>query len=281
MERKINDMIKVSVIMPVYNSEKYLKNAIDSVLNQSLKEIELICIDDGSTDKSGEICDMYAKKDSRVRVIHQKNRGLCNARNVGIKIARGEYIGFCDNDDKCLPKMLEDNYLLAKAENADVVRFQRLQIRNQKNGKKILRKLDRFNKITLRKKDIWKKYLMLINAGQGIWNGIYKRELVRDNKILFDEKMKYGYEDKMFNNDVYDKCNVIVLNPEIYYHWFHRIEHSSSRKFRINKIISAFRCYKREMYLCKKYGVDEKGKECARKKYLIQMKEYFKDALRK
>ena len=274
-------MIKVSVIMPVYNSEKYLKNAIDSVLNQSLKEIELICIDDGSSDKSGEICDTYAKKDSRVRVIHQKNKGICGARNSGIKIAKGEYIGFCDNDDKCLPKMLEDNYLLAKAENADVVRFQRVHVKCYSNGKKEKNKFTRFNKCILKNTDIWKKYIMLFNSGMGVWNGLYKRELIKKNKIEFDEKMKCGYEDKMFNNFVYDKCNKIILNPKVYYYWFQRIDHSASRKFKMNKLVSAFRCYRKEMEICNKHGVNKEAKKYARKIYVVQIRVYIKDVLYK
>ena len=105
-----NNRIKVSVIMPVYNSGEYLKTAVESILNQSLKEIELILVDDGSTDGSSERCDEYAAKDSRVVVIHQKNGGICNARNVALKIARGEYIGFSDHDDEYLPGLLENAY---------------------------------------------------------------------------------------------------------------------------------------------------------------------------
>ena len=88
-----NNKIKVSVIMPVYNSGEYLQTAVDSILSQSLKDIELILVDDGSTDGSSEKCDEYAKKDKRVVVIHQRNGGICNARNAALKIARGEYIG--------------------------------------------------------------------------------------------------------------------------------------------------------------------------------------------
>ena len=86
--------------MPVYNSKKFLEKAICSVLNQSLKEIELILVDDGSSDGSSEICDEFAQKDNRVIVIHQKNKGICGARNIGLKNAQGDYIMFIDNDDE-------------------------------------------------------------------------------------------------------------------------------------------------------------------------------------
>ena len=92
-------MIKISIIMPVYNKEKYLKNTIDSILKQEYKNFELIIVDDGSTDKSKYICDEYASKDSRIKVYHIKNEGVSNARNIGLKYATGDYIQFIDADD--------------------------------------------------------------------------------------------------------------------------------------------------------------------------------------
>lgn len=93
------EKVKVSVIIPVYNTEKYLCECLDSVLSQSLKEIEIICIDDGSIDKSNEILHSYQVRDDRLRIIEQKNQGAASARNAGIKIACGEFIGFMDSDD--------------------------------------------------------------------------------------------------------------------------------------------------------------------------------------
>jgi len=87
-------MTKISVIIPVYNVEKYLEECLDSVVNQTLKDIEIIIVDDGSTDSSSQICDKYAKKDNRIKVIHKNNEGLGKAYNVGIEKATGKYIGF-------------------------------------------------------------------------------------------------------------------------------------------------------------------------------------------
>ena len=92
-------MQKITVIMPVYNVENYLAEAIESVINQTYKNLEIILIDDGSTDKSGNICDEYEKIDSRIKVIHQENKGLSGARNAGIEVATGNYIMFIDSDD--------------------------------------------------------------------------------------------------------------------------------------------------------------------------------------
>ena len=119
----MDNNIKVSVIMPVYNSGEYLKTAVESILNQSLKEIELILVDDGSTDGSSERCDEYAAKDSRVVVIHQKNGGICNARNAALKIARGEYIGFSDHDDEFTSGMYERCISIIDKEHPDMLKF--------------------------------------------------------------------------------------------------------------------------------------------------------------
>ena len=109
-----NIMPKISVIMPVYNSKQFLRMAVDSVLNQTFKDFELILVDDGSKDGSGAVCDEYAQIDARVKVIHQENGGICSARNTGMKAAVGEYLAFIDNDDEYLPNLLEENYTLAK-----------------------------------------------------------------------------------------------------------------------------------------------------------------------
>ena len=98
---------KVSIIVPIYNSEKYMNKCIESILNQTLTEIEIILVNDGSTDNSGKIIDNYAKKDNRIKVIHQQNSGPSVARNKGISTAKGKYIGFVDSDDYIESTMYE------------------------------------------------------------------------------------------------------------------------------------------------------------------------------
>lgn len=101
----MSDSPLISVIIPVYNVEKYLHRCLDSVIEQTYKNLEVILIDDGSTDHSGEICDDYAAKDVRIHVIHQENQGVSAARNKGLDTAKGEYIAFVDSDDYILPEM--------------------------------------------------------------------------------------------------------------------------------------------------------------------------------
>jgi len=111
---------KISIIVPVYNVENYLCKCVDSILEQTYKEIELILIDDGSTDSSGVICDKYKNKDTRVFVIHKKNEGVSSARNCGLKVAVGDYVGFVDSDDYVLNDMYEYLLNLSIMYNADI-----------------------------------------------------------------------------------------------------------------------------------------------------------------
>lgn len=111
----------ISVIIPVYNSEKFLEKCVNSVLNQSHKELDIILVDDGSSDKSGEICDQFAQNDTRVRVIHKKNRGVSVARNSGLEIAAGDYCTFVDSDDYIEPEMYQSMVDIVKQYNCDVV----------------------------------------------------------------------------------------------------------------------------------------------------------------
>ena len=117
----MSDNIKISIIMPVYKVEEYVAKAIESIQAQTLKEWEFLIVDDGTPDRSGEICDEYAAKDSRIQVIHKENGGAPSARNIAIDMAKGEYMYFLDSDDWAEPTMLEDMYKLAKRDNAQLV----------------------------------------------------------------------------------------------------------------------------------------------------------------
>lgn len=121
MDKLVNDGI--SVIVPVYNVEKYLNRCVDSILNQSFQNFEVILVDDGSIDKSGEICDLYAAKDRRIKVIHKENGGLNAARKSGIDVSVGKYIMFIDSDDVYVEGVLEKAHQTIEAENVDIVQF--------------------------------------------------------------------------------------------------------------------------------------------------------------
>lgn len=123
MEKRDEKTPLASVVIPVYNVEQFLAECVDSVLNQTMQDFEIILVDDGATDSSGAICDDYGHRDPRIRVIHQKNRGLSAARNTGLDAASGEYVYFLDSDDYIVPDALEKLQDTAKREQADVVFF--------------------------------------------------------------------------------------------------------------------------------------------------------------
>lgn len=247
--------IKVSVIMPIYNSGEYLKTAVDSVLNQSLQEIELILVDDGSTDGSSERCDEYAQRDNRVIVIHQKNGGICNARNAALKIARGEYIGFSDHDDEFEKDAFKQTYRMAIEKDADLVKFRKNELIIR--GDKIIRtKTSYFETQTLEHGDIINNifYLKDVNVLNCVWDGLFKRELF-DN-IKFDETYRSGGEDIAIMYNIITKVNRLVLINKIFYHHYIRRGFSTSSKFNLNNIESKKRLAVHMNVMLTKINVD-------------------------
>ena len=247
--------MKVSVIMPVYNSEKFLCSAIDSVLRQDFDEFELILVDDGSTDNSPTICDIYEQNNNNVTVIHQINQGICVARNKALCVAKGEYVGFCDNDDLYGEHLLADNYTLATKYNADVIRFCRRKVTT--DGNQIIDETvtGGFSFGVIHATDFAHKYDEIKKAGNGVWTGLYRRKFLKKNRISFDETMRFGCEDQMFNIDVYKNAQCIVLNPNVYYSWLQRVEHSTTGKYSQNVVDSLSKCLLSEQELVDKNNI--------------------------
>lgn len=222
----------ISVLMPVYNSRDYIQAAVETILNQDFQSFELLLIDDGSTDGSAEVCDGLAKGDKRIVAIHKENGGQCDARNVGIEAANGDYIAFCDNDDECLPGFLSDNYSVAVRDNADCVRFGRTLMRIAEDGSVLRKTVDvppaqvvfDLDKLTVQK-DFYKYYFF---GSNGVWNGLYKRKMLLENEIRFDVRLRHGFEDTLFNDCVYLASRRTSFNDRSYYIWKRRTAHSSS-----------------------------------------------------
>ena len=252
----------VSVIMPVYNSKQYLACAIESVLSQTHKNFELILVDDGSTDGCDAVCDAYMQKDRRVRVIHKSNGGISSARNAGVSAARGEYLAYCDNDDKYLPNLLRDNYALAKKSGADILRFKRLKITYKENGR-VIKTMDGLNRYAvLRGDQISKDYFTLLTGYLTVWNALYRSSMVKENGIRFPECMKSGGEDIYFSCSCYEKADCIVLNPKVYYYWIQREKHSTTGRFDNNSISSMIANMKKEWKLLEKRNVEKYQEDC-------------------
>lgn len=173
----------ISVIVPVYNVESYLEKCIESIQNQSYKSLEIILVNDGSTDSSGDICDKYAACDKRIRVIHQKNGGISSARNTGLEVANGDYIAFVDSDDYIEPKMYEDLLNFLKEYNLDIIDCGSFR---DKNG--MITGGCNDGQIEIYEKDDALR-LAMHDGFTSVWNKLYKRDIVIN--IRFPEGRKF------------------------------------------------------------------------------------------
>ena len=199
--------IKVSVIVPVYNSEKYLRDCLNSIVSQSLKEIEIICVNDGSKDNSLSILKSFAESDKRIIVINQGNAGASSARNTGLKIAKGEYIAFMDADDTIEHMAYKVAYDKIVAENADVLMF----------GETF---------ISCENKVLKDGFSMLDRKGAMMpWNKLYKRDFLLANDFKFFEDAKC-YNDECFNSIVLPKARKLVIISDKFYHYKRIVEGS-------------------------------------------------------
>ena len=206
--------IKVSIIIPIYNSEKTLNRLLDSVLNQSYKNLEIILINDGSTDNSLKIINSFGKKDKRISIINQKNQGVSNSRNTGLKVATGKYILFLDSDDYIDKNLIKTVLSIFKENKVDLVTYGfYTEIYGQKlisNHKTCLLK----NKESIKNNliNLWKTH-MLYN----VWNKIYKKEIIDTYNIKFPN-YDYG-EDIKFNMDYIEKSESLYnLETPLYYY---------------------------------------------------------------
>ena len=199
--------VKISVIIPIYNSEKYLSECLESIINQTFKDIEIICINDGSKDKSEQIIKQYAEKDKRIILLNQKNEGAGPARDKGVEISKGEYLSFIDSDDFFHFRTLEIAYNNIKKFNSDVLRFQYFEFKN-KNKLKINEKIESYN---------IKNFSMSMGWCCVVWNRIWKASIIKKNNISFG-KLRSG-QDNVFNAKIFPFLkNIILLEVKLAYH---------------------------------------------------------------
>ncbi len=239
-----------SVIVPIYKVEKYVRKCIQSILDQSFFDYELILVDDGSPDCCPQICDEYAKKDKRVVVIHKKNGGLVSARNAGLEIARGKYICYVDGDDWIDSKLLEIVYKATKKYLPDMVIFNAVRV-FQDRTESLPRGLDEgiYDKKELEKR-VYPR--MLYDPEQSFchefifpvsWNKIYKRELLqkhycKDERICMGEDSAFVYECLYYSEKIYFCEDVLYyynqLNEESFIHRY------DNNRFRNNKYLTEY-----------------------------------------
>ena len=216
-------MPKISIIIPVYNAEKYLKICVDSILNQTFKDFELILIDDGSSDTSKEICEQYIKLDNRVKVIEQSNKGVSVARNNGLENSCGEYIMFCDSDDWIEEECLENLYYkFIQDKNTDII-FSGIYKEFYFNDKKIMNKIEGISEelnIDLTELDLYLKYIYesFLELLQSPCAKLYSNKIIKNNNLYFDENM-ICYEDFDFNLRYLYHSRKIIFSKFNHYHY--------------------------------------------------------------
>lgn len=240
----------ISVIVPVYNVEKYIKKGIESLLAQSYQNIEIILVDDGSPDNSPAILDQYTKKDSRIKVLHQKNQGVSTARNNGIKISNGEYILFVDGDDYVGKDYVEFFYKLISQKSADIaVNYDLFSALNSSHNHHEKEEVESPEQII---EDI---YLGKMNVA--VWNKMYKKSFLEKNNIRFNPKIWYG-EGMLFNIECLSSTKKIAVGSrKVYYQVYN--QNSAMRSFNMESNL----CGIRSLELQKKY-LDKKNKKLKR-----------------
>lgn len=218
--------IKLSIIAAVYNLEKYLPRCLDSLVNQTLQEIEIICVDDGSTDSAPQIIDDYAKKyPEKIKAYHKSNGGEFTTRNYGLERAKGEYVTFVDTDDWVEKNWAEKLYNTAKENNADlaVCGFERIDI---DTGKVVSKNMTNFGN-TIKQINNKDDFVIFINPAP--WNKIYKLEKVKDLRFLNFR----GFNDMIFLTSSFTKVKKIAFIPDVLYHYYLRYDsqiHSVNEK---------------------------------------------------
>lgn len=210
-------MVRLSVIVPVYNVEQYLPRCIDSILQQTFKDLELILVDDGSSDGSGRICDAYAQQDSRVRTIHQKNQGQSVARNTALDIAQGEYIGFVDSDDAISPDMYQRLLDLADSCQADIAVCGYSEVDMEGNVTAQYPKARKVPTIYTSQNAIENFFPVICwDIGASLWDKVFKQSLFKGLRFPAGRI----YEDTAIQLPLYDRCKKIIVAPTYDYQYY-------------------------------------------------------------
>lgn len=218
----MNNHIAVSIIVPVYNAEKYIIKCLDSVINQTLKDIEIIIIDDGSTDGSSEICKEYASKDSRIIYYKKENEGLAAARQDGIERASGEYVGFVDSDDWLELNMYEEMYVSALKENADIV-FCNCFF-NDNETDRIHLEPGVYNREEIEKFILTRSLAGISKKGSNSvirWSNclrLYKMSVIKENNISFGRKFRRSQDLQLTFETTLHAKKYVSLNDKCLYH---------------------------------------------------------------
>ncbi len=210
----IENKCKISIIVPVYNAEKYLGRCLDTLLNQTLTDIEIICVNDGSGDKSCDILEEYAKKDYRIKVINQENSGVAVARNNALNVAVGEFIGFVDADDWVTLNFYENLYNIAIQNDADIAVSNVFKYSSETKIETLLN----FNEVKLYEQTSEKLEIAQVPKFNYIWNKIYRRTKLLENNITFP--ISNMFEDAVFTLKTITLLEKMATVPQGIYYYF-------------------------------------------------------------
>ncbi len=212
-----NKQIKLSIVAAVYNLEKYLPRCLEALVNQTLQDIEILCVDDGSTDSAPQIIEKYAKiYPDKIKTFHKENGGEFTTRNYGLQRAKGEYVTFVDTDDYVEPNWAEKLYTAAKENDADlaVCGFERIDL---ETSKVVATNMTNFGN-TVKEINPKDDFILFINPAP--WNKIYKREKIKDLEFLPFR----GFNDTMFLASCYTRMKKIAFVPDVLYHYYLRYD---------------------------------------------------------
>ena len=230
-----------SVIVPIYNGEKFIHKCVDSILLQTFSDFELILVDDGSTDRCPKICDEYAAKDSRVKVIHQSNKGVSVARNTGLAAATGEYVAFCDGDDYYKDTLLERTYSIAKDNNAEVVSYKLKRISdNEQQSEDETLQLDVVDLSGEKRFDLLYKVVTWQTKGWQACRSVFKRKIIEKHNIIFCDTCGNFAEDLGFTLEYLLYASRIIFIDEYLYYYYDVRQNSMMNKskhvYKVNEV---------------------------------------------
>ena len=232
-------MPKISILVPTYNQENYLREALDSLINQTLDDIEILCINDGSTDKTPQILEEYRFKDKRIKVINKQNSGYGATMNVGLDNATGDYIGILEPDDFVKNTMYENLYKLASENDLDMVKsdFYYYMTKDNSSRQAGLIKKQNTGKVLTVKDDIF-----MLKLPPSIWSSIYKRSFLNENNIRFLETPGASYQDTSFAFKTLSSAKRIMFTTKAYL--YYRQDNENSSIHRKDKVYNI--CYEWE-----------------------------------
>lgn len=246
---------KVSVIVPIYKVEKYLHKCIESLINQTLKDIEIILVNDGSPDNCGQICDMYAESDQRIKVVHQVNSGANVARNNGLKVSTGTYIAFVDGDDYVAKDAYEKLYTVAKEYNLDLVNSNHYTdvngdiklIENSIEKNKVLNKNDILNLCKKANSEMLIAYA---------WRNLIRRSLLEEKSIKYNEELSLGQETPFMLEVLFAATSMMSVDNAYYYYVF-RNDSKQGSPIKRNLLARLNQTYQAKVKVYKKYGQEK------------------------